>query len=699
MTAHHAPRSTPIAERSSDTFPAESAADSAAEDPFDAVIVGGGPRGVATLIRVAARLDAEAAGAVTETRPAPPLRIAIIDAAEVGPGATWTTTQPAAYLNNTTASATTIYPDESTRLSGPPSPGPSLVDWMAAVADAGTHPAGGWVPAEARALRALDFTSRRLQGVYYRDQLETAAAHPGIELTEVRASAVDLERGDLDRGDTATTHGGGDDVTVVLDDGRRLSAPTVVLAQGMIQSHPDAEVVGLLDFARDLGLRYVRPGMPAERDFSELPAGEIVLVRGLGANFFDVIGGLLDEWGGDFEDDPDDPHRRLRYVPSGREPRLVVGSRRGLPYRSKPIPYTEPRAFRPRWATPAWFAELTTRHDLDFAAEVWPAIAREIADQYLAALSGWAPDAVRRDLLPAADEAVDAADAPAWIPLLEAAETGEAVDEVLRAAVIDRRWNWEIADLRRPTRGESIGAEAWSGLVDRHIADELGSMSEPARHPRAAVNRVMSVLRNSAQHLGAIGAVSGTSLVRDLHGWFDTDGLYLASGPPSERVRRVLALIDAGVIDLLGPETTIETELGPDPCFRATSAITGRTAESTILLETRMSKGKAISTDDPLLQALLGSGRARIHAVDGVRTDYVEATGAEVDEAVTLGHNLVAADGSVIESVVILGIPASTTQPGSGIGATPHVSSPLLAGADIAAKQIVRRGRATSPGL
>lgn len=697
-------------EMSSVPSPAEDRTDP--HERFDAVIVGGGPRGVATLIRVAARLDAEAQQGAAQgpasqetveghspAVPGPPdptapgstggapLRIAIIDAVEVGPGATWTTTQPAAYLNNTTASATTIYPDESTELSGPPSPGPSLVDWMSDVAVAGTHPVGEWVAAEAQALRALDFTSRRLQGVYYRDQLDAAAAHPGIELTEVRAIAVDLERGAANDRDGA--------VTVVLDDGDRLRAPTVVLAQGMIQAHPDAEVAGLLDFARDHGLRYVRPGMPAERDFSGLRAGETALVRGLGANFFDVIGGLLDEWGGSFEAVPDDPHGRLRYLPSGREPHLVVGSRRGLPYRSKPIPYAAPRAFRPRWATPTWFAELSTRHDLDFAAEVWPTIAREIADQYLTALLEWAPGALRPDLLPASGAAGAGAGRtaaePAWTPLLESAETGEDVDEVLRASVVDRRWNWAIADLRRPTRGESIGTEQWASLVDLHIADELGSMSEPARHPRAAVNRVMSVLRNSAQHLGAIGAVSGTSLVRDLHGWFDTDGLYLASGPPSGRVRRVLALIDAGVIDLLGPETTIETELGPDPCFRATSAITGRTAESTILLETRMSKGKAISTDDPLLQALLSSGRARIHAVDEVRTDYIEATGAKVDEAVTRGHNLVGAAGDVDESVVVLGIPASTTQPGSAIGATPHVPSPLLAGADIAAKQIARR--------
>ncbi|RBP67199.1 FAD-NAD(P)-binding protein [Brevibacterium sanguinis] len=664
---------------------------------FDAVIVGGGPRGVATLIRIAARLG-ESARTADDARPAP-LRIAIVDAHEVGPGATWTTAQPGQYLNNTTASATTIYPDESTDLSGPPSPGPTLVEWMDEVARAGRHAAGDWVAEEAEALRALDFTSRRLQGVYYRDQLEAAAAHPLIDLTEFTALAVDLESGDGDGAVRATrtpVDGSSRDdldnaaaTRVVLADGRRLSAPTIVLAQGMVQAVPDAQVRACAEFAADRGLRYVPPGMPAERDFSGLPAGETVLVRGLGANFFDVIGGLAEEWGGRFDDVPGDPHGRLRYIPSGREPRLVAGSRRGMPYRSKPVPYTPQRDYRPRWARDEWFAGLRARRNLDFAVEVWPTIAREIADQYLAALSEWAPETLRSDLRP--DAAIPADQAAAWIPLLEECMTGEDVDRVLAEAVVDSRWNWTIADLRRPTRGEPISPEDWEEFVDRLITDELGSMSRAAVHPRAAVNRVMSVLRGPAQELGAVGAIAGDSLVRDLHGWFDADGLFLASGPPSERVRRVLALIEAGVIDLLGPETVIELPTEPDAGFRAVSAITGRTAEARVLLETRMSKGKVSATDDPLLTALLESGRARIHAIDGVPTDYIEATGALVSEDAELGHNLVDAAGGVDERIVVLGIPASTTQPGSAIGATPHKSSPLLAGADIAAKQIVLR--------
>src|SRR5690625_6902119 len=78
-----------------------------------------------------------------------------------------------------------------------------------------------------------------------------------------------------------------------------------------------------------------------------------------------------------------------------------------------------------------------------------------------------------------------------------------------------------------------------------------------------------------------------------------------------------------------------------------------------------MSKGKIPQTSDPLLRALLDSGRARIHTVDGVQTHSLEATRAELGEEVLNGHNLIAADGTVDETVVVLGIPAASTQPGS----------------------------------
>lgn len=630
------------------------AAEPADTEQFDAVIVGGGPRGVATVLRTAAR--AAAAGSA-------PVRLAILDALAVGPGATWLIDQPAQYLNNTQADATTVHPDDSTRMSGPAAPGPDLVDWARRVRADGGHPAGEWVLQEASALTGATFPTRRLQGVYFRDQLDAAIAGGAVEVSEIVARAVDLAS---EGGETA----------VVLEDGRRLAAPTVVLAQGMVQSEPDSEVAVLTEFAERFSLRYAAPGMPAEREYTGLPAGETVLVRGLGANFFDVIGQLVADWGGALEAVEGDPHGRLRYRPSGREPHLVVGSRRGVPYRSKPEGGRSVRPFSPLWASDDWFAALEQRGGVDFAEEVWPVLAREFARVYLEALAELVPSAVRGD----------------WLTGLDAATTADEVDAVLDGTIMEPRWHWTLQELHRPTHGRPVDGEEWARLVRRLIADELGSLSDPWHHPRAAVNGAMGALRRRVGRLTGRGAFTGRSLARDVLGWFDGDSLALASGPPADRVRLVLALIEEGIIELIGPEMVIEADESAG-LFRAASPLTGRVATSAVLLETRMSKGKIPRTSDPLLRALLETGRARIHTVDGVPTHSMEATGAEISEEALGGHNLIAADGTVEESVVVLGIPAASTQPGSAIGATPGVPSPLLAGADVAAKQIMARVR------
>ncbi|NLT26932.1 MAG: FAD/NAD(P)-binding protein [Microbacteriaceae bacterium] len=624
--------------------------------PYDAVIVGGGPRAIATALRLRARLADSAA----------PVRLAIVDAVEVGTGATWRADQPAAYLNNTRAATSTIHPDGSTRMTGPLEPGPTLTEWAAAIVRRGGHHRHEWVLAEARRLRPEDFPSRRLQGAYFRDQFDAAVADGRILVDEIVGVAVDLHRVAASGAAPARTE-------VELADGRRLAAPTAVLAQGMVQERAVDEVAELERAATEHGLRYVPPGMPAERDTARLPAGEPVLVRGLGANFFDLVGEWLDEWGGRFEPVEGDRRLRLRYRPSGREPRIVAGSGRGVPYCAKPD--VEPTApYAPRYATREWFAGFAGRSGVRFDDEIRPVVDRELAHAWCAALAERAPHALADD----------------WRDALDAASTPAAVEEVLATRILDDRWSWRVGRIRRPTDGAPVDAEEWERRVARWIDHELGAMREPVTHPRAAVSRAMGLLRPQVRALGNARVLDGESHVGELDGAFSGDGLFLASGPPADRARRLLALVEAGVVELIGPELDVSVDAAAGR-FVGRSPITGREVAARVLVEARMSRGRVPDTADPLLRALLADGRARIHRIDGVATTSIEATGAELDESVPGGHHLVAADGAVDESVVVLGIPALSTQPGSANGANPGIPSPLLAGADIAAKAILAR--------
>ncbi|MFC4563599.1 FAD/NAD(P)-binding protein [Nocardiopsis mangrovi] len=633
----------------------------AAAADFDVVAVGAGPRGVALVERLAARVpDGD-----------PPVRVALIDAVEIGAGATWRTDQSPLLLNNTYSAHTTIFTDDSTPMSGPVVPGPDLVEWARDPAAPPGRPA--WVAAEAAAVEPWSYPSRRLQGVYYREQLARAASGGRVRVTGVIGTAVDV-----------TAFSGGDRRGVRLADGREVTGTAVVLAQGMVQGARSARTAELVEAARTGGLVYIEPGMPAERDWAAVPAGETVLVAGLGANFFDVVALLTEGRGGRFEP-AGDPRRpaRLRYLPSGREPLLVAGSRRGLPYRSKAVyPGGFPPRYRPEIATPEWFAEVARTPLQDFRTAVWPRLAQEFAWAHLSTLLTHHPRAVRPGT--------------AAGPLRErlaAAPAGE-VDRIVADTVTDPRWQFSVERLDRPDPVGPVSAEAWDRWVADYVDRELDTIHRPLEHPRNTVNRAMAVLRGHVGRLVLAGAIEGRSAVRDVEGRFGPLGLALASGPPPGRTAEVLALVDAGLLAFLGEDSAIDLDPGvpggpaggAGPAFIGRSAVRRPPIRARAFIETRMSKGKVSVTSDPLLRALLDSGRARLHArpnADGTRTPD-----ASID-VTREGFHPIDAEGGADERIVVLGIPAEGVQPGSAIGATPGVPSPLLAGADAAAAHVL----------
>src|SRR5690606_28198737 len=365
--------------------------------------------------------------------------------------------------------------------------------------------------------------------------------------------------------------------TVRLADGRAFRARAVVLAQGMVQGRRTAQTEERVAAAERHGLVYIEPGMPAERDWDAVPEGEDTVVAGLGANFFDVVALLTAGRGGRFVagDSPFD----LTYLPSGREPRLLVGSRRGLPYRSKSWYGGFPPRYTPRLATREWFAAAATVPDQDFARDIWPQLAREFVVAHLTVLLRHHPAAV-----PSLTD--DDGELPAAL-LARIAGTGLAdLDGLVRDVVVDpTRW-LDVTRLDRPdVRGPLL--EEWRAWTRRWVAAEHESITRPFASPRSQVNRAMAVLRGQVAGLVRAGAVHPASVTRDVRGWFDALGLALASGPPPERTAQLLALVRAGVVELLGEGLTVTVEGG---VFVARTQVVGREHRVRAFVETRMSK-------------------------------------------------------------------------------------------------------------
>ncbi|HLT85342.1 MAG TPA: hypothetical protein VKZ83_14005, partial [Phototrophicaceae bacterium] len=321
--------------------------------------------------------------------------------------------------------------------------------------------------------------------------------------------------------------------------------------------------------------------------------------------------------------------------------------------------------------------------DQDFARDIWPQLAREFVVAHLTVLLRHHPAAV-----PSLTD--DDGELPSAL-LARIAGTGLAdLDGLVRDVVVDpTRW-LDVTRLDRPdVRGPLL--EEWRAWTRRWVAAEHESITRPFASPRSEVNRAMAVLRGQVAGLVRAGAVHPASVTRDVRGWFDALGLALASGPPPERTAQLLALVRAGVVELLGEGLTVTVEGG---VFVARTQVVGREHRVRAFVETRMSKGHADVTDDPLLRSLLDSGRARLHARTG--PDGTVTTTRSLDVTPD-GFHLLDAAGRPDPQVVVLGIPAQDVQPGSAIGATPGVPSPLIAGADRAAAQVLALVREAVP--
>ena len=159
----------------------------------------------------------------------------------------------------------------------------------------------------------------------------------------------------------------------------------------------------------------------------------------------------------------------------------------------------------------------------------------------------------------AAFAAADPADVPlSGDPL--AVEESDAQRNVLTQFGIDpdQGWDWrQIAGAATPTttsprpNGSAAGyGPMWTWTSGR-----------PARAtstgPRKAALDVLRDLRNEIRLLVDHGGLSGDSYRDDLQRWYMPLNAYLSIGPPAERIEQFGALMDAGVLEVLGPDLRV----------------------------------------------------------------------------------------------------------------------------------------------
>ncbi|MFK0190653.1 FAD/NAD(P)-binding protein [Kitasatospora sp. NPDC090308] len=541
------------------------------------VVVGAGPRGTGLLERIAANAP-ELLG------PGVRLDVHLVDPHPPGGGRIWRNAQSPLLRMNSMAEDVTMFTDERTTMDGPVRPGPSLAEWAT---DPAAHPpylpeADPGIADELRTLLPTDFPTRRAQSAYLDWTLRRAAA----ELPENVRLFVHQ--------DTALRITGDPDgpQRVHLSD-TVLLADRVVLALGHLDSAPGPDTAEARGFADRHGRTYLPPAFTADADLSGLAPGERVVVRGLGLAFVDLVALLTEGRGGRFTPRPGGG---LRYHPSGREPVLYAGSRRGVPYHAKtgyrlrgPIPPL-PRYFGPDLELPDGPAE--------FKRDLWPAMAKEIGFGYYHELFHGHPE---RTALPWA-EFLAGYDRHPWDSPERAA--------LVAAAVPDPADRLDLERLDRPLAGLRVGSPAeLQQHLRAHLRADLARRSDQRHSADLGAFYALLSLYGQLVHLLPAHPLTARSTAAELDGWWTGFFSFYASGPPGFRLEQLLALSDAGLLHFLGPDLRVDLD-EQHGTFRASSpALPGHRIHGTALVDAFLPRHALDRSNDPLLRRLLHEGR------------------------------------------------------------------------------------------
>lgn len=597
-------------------------------------IVGGGPRGTSTLERICASApDFLPAGSR--------LRVHVIDPSAPGAGTVWRTDQSSELLMNTVSSQITLFTDETVVCEGPIEHGPSLYEWIKAVdPDNTTGPDS--------------YPTRALYGEYLRWVFEEIVrkAPPHVEVRVHQTLAVHLD----ESADGLQT--------LKLSNGRTIPGlSAVILAQGHLPLVPDSEQKQMARYAKGLGLRYFTPSNPADLDLSVIAPGESVLLKGLGLNFFDHMALLTSGRGGQFVRNSEGG---LTYIASGNEPRLYASSRRGIPYHARGD--NGKGAFgrhMPAVFTDEVIQSLRERAEAgcppDFLEEIWPLITKEIELVYyeamLVQIHGAHPlDGFRTKFL--------------------AAPTGSAREaSLLRSYGIrdSEKWSWER--LQKPTVGRTYdNFGSWrEWLVDYLRQDVAEASMGNVEGPLKAALDMMRDLRNELRLVIDHDGLSGESRRDHLDRWYTPLNAFLSIGPPRLRIEQMVALIEAGVLDVLGPRLDVRTEAGA--WVAQSPDVEGSTVRVTTLIEARLPEPDVRYTGDELLAGLLGSGQCRPYTtIDGYQTGGLDVTPSP--------YHIVSAEGRAHPRRFAVGVPTEGVHWVTAAGARPGVNSITLCDTD-----------------
>ncbi|MET7854519.1 FAD/NAD(P)-binding protein [Streptomyces avermitilis] len=526
--------------------------------------------------------------------------------------------QPDHLLLNTVCAQVSLFPEEATVGAALGDQGPDLYEWVTArglkVAEDG-HTLG----AEGRPVRPDDYLPRRVLGEYLgwflRRLLDRVPEN--VEIRFHRAAATSLSAAP------------DDSRQITLDTGETLRVDTVFLTTGHTpQAAPDPQAPG--------ASRRIHEIYPPAAAFADVTADQTVALGGTGLSGMDVLASLTLGRGGRYEA-IDGDLRYLRYLPSGREPRILLFSRTGIPFRARPAANHTGGPYRPVVFTPQALDRLRSAGDdrpLDLHGDLLPLIRTEMRIAFHRRGAALARGTDAEHTLTAR--------------LREAADAG-TLDDELRALDLDhaeRFGHFDPQELLFPDSAEFDSGDAYRKWYEQRLRSDLvEARLGLGGSPTKAGLEVLRDLRDVVRYAVDFGGLDENSH-DEFYGSFTATINRSVTGPQLDRHEELLALLEAGIVNVpFGPAPRVEWD-GTVWRISSTRLGTLHSAPADWLAYATSGQPDVEATGSPLLADLVASGRIRRHR-PGARS----SRGVDI----TADQHPVAADGRPDRKVRVLG--------------------------------------------
>ncbi|WP_424888264.1 FAD/NAD(P)-binding protein [Streptomyces sp. XH2] len=551
--------------------------------------------------------------------------------------------QPDYLLLNTTCRQVSPFPEEATVGDTVADRGPNLYEW---VRERGLRMAedGYTLGSAGREIRADDYLPRRILGEYLswflRRVVDRAPDHLVIRFH--RTEAVEL---------TALPDGSR---RIVLDDGGVLSAPYVFLTTG--HTPPAA----LPEQDRPLGEhRRIREIYPPVSRFAGIRPGQTVALAGTGLSGMDALAALTLGRGGRYTT----TDGTLQYVPSGAEPRILLYSRTGLPFRARPRANRQGRLYEPLVFTAEAVDRLRAdapEGGLSLHGDLLPLIRTEMRIAFHLRCAGLVGGDGGRAAEDGAAEARTAEDRRGAEDRTAEDRTADALREAVAAGRLDSELDRLDAEHRTafglldpeellfPEPGDLSGSRAYQDWYGARLAEDL----EQAERGLAGspVKAALEVLRDRRELIRRAVDFAGLDEKShdEFYGSFTAVLNRSVTGPQLDRHQELLALLRAGVAAVpFGPEPEVAWDEAGG-CWRLSSTRLAEPYSATAdwLCHATSGQPDVERTGSRLLAGLVRTGVIRRH-----RSAVANSRGVDL----TRGLHPVGGDGAADERMWVLG--------------------------------------------